>query len=329
MNGASAGFGLTVEEKKSLQSSKLAFPNFVQAMRDQVLLEKPSYSYNEIQKELSKAWKHMSRDEKLIWANAELDCPQPSTSKRVTYPKRSASLPVPPKSAYSLFSQCARKQLLLEFPDLTAKDIPGVCSELWKNLPSSERALWQADAENDRLRYQRELSLLQQNSSPGSATLPTSEAMNETSSSGATIDERMKVGRKNKSPKNEVPQVAPAKSLKKPSASSSSTFPENAYGDFFTQSDGLRINLNEGAEENNDLLPGDNTSLKISSHDSFFEDHLTYDTTLFVDSDPFQTDIDLFSGIASPAPPHRHLDSKHFLHEDLSLFGHDCISNFI
>jgi hypothetical protein len=237
------------------------------------------------------------------------------------------------RSAYSLFSQCARKQLLLEFPDLTAKDIPGVCSELWKNLPSSERALWQADAENDRLRYQRELSLLQQNSSPGSATIPTSEAMNETSStsSGATIDERMKVGRKNKSPKNEVPQVAPAKSLKKqPSASSSSsTFPENAYGDFFTHSDGLRINLNEGAEESNDLLPGDNNSLKISSHDSFFEDHLTYDTTLFVDSDPFQTDIDLFSGIASPAPPHRHLDSKHFLHEDLSLFGHDCISNFI
>jgi hypothetical protein len=35
-------------------------------MRDQVLLEKPSYSYNEIQKELSKAWKHMSRDEKLV-----------------------------------------------------------------------------------------------------------------------------------------------------------------------------------------------------------------------------------------------------------------------
>ena len=35
-------------------------------MRDQVLLENPHYSYNEIQKELSKAWKNMSRDEKQV-----------------------------------------------------------------------------------------------------------------------------------------------------------------------------------------------------------------------------------------------------------------------
>lgn len=79
-------------------------------MRDQVLLENPTFTYNEIQKELSKAWKNMSRDEKRvsyhlrnasspmqIWANAELDTPFPSTTRKTSYPRRSSTMPAPPK----------------------------------------------------------------------------------------------------------------------------------------------------------------------------------------------------------------------------------------
>jgi hypothetical protein len=66
-------------------------------MRDQVLLENPTFTYNEIQKELSKAWKNMSRDEKQIWANAVLDTPLPSMTRKTSYPRRSSSVPNPPK----------------------------------------------------------------------------------------------------------------------------------------------------------------------------------------------------------------------------------------
>jgi hypothetical protein len=67
-------------------------------MRDQVLLENPSFTYNEIQKELSKAWKIMSREEKQIWANAVLDMSLPSMGRKTSYPRRSSSVPTPPKS---------------------------------------------------------------------------------------------------------------------------------------------------------------------------------------------------------------------------------------
>jgi hypothetical protein len=82
-------------------------------------------------------------------------------------------------------------------------------------------------------------------------------------------------------------------------------------------------------------MPSDENSLKVPSHDSFLGDHLAYDT-LFFDSDPFHADLDLFTGLSSSPPSSttaassspRPADSKHFLHEDLSLFGHDSISNF-
>jgi hypothetical protein len=48
-------------------------------MRDQVLLENPTYSYNEIQKELSKAWKNMSREEKLVSPSILLTLPDLSS----------------------------------------------------------------------------------------------------------------------------------------------------------------------------------------------------------------------------------------------------------
>jgi hypothetical protein len=155
--------------------------------------------------------------------------------------------------------------------------------------------------------------------------------MNETSStsSGATADDRMKLSqpRKKKSPKvngNGVPQKAPGKNGKKLSATSA-TFPE---GEYFSTPQGLRSYLTEGGDDSNSGL-GDDNSLKIPSHDSFFDDHLAYDTTLFVDSDPFHAEMDLFAGLSPTPHTSKHLDSKYFLHEDLSLFGHDCISNFL
>lgn len=141
-----------IDERKF---SKVAFAMFVQVMRDQVLLEYPSFTYNEIQKELSKVWKSLSREEKQVWAALEAaSIPPPMMSK-----KRGPvdGLPRPPRSAYNLFYQCARKQLSAEYPDITSREFPPICSRLWRNMPDEERALWLADAARDKERYEREM----------------------------------------------------------------------------------------------------------------------------------------------------------------------------
>ena len=71
--------------------------------------------------------------------------------------RKGVMLPRGPRSAYTLFYQCARKQLSEERPELSFREFPTICSQLWRNMPEEERALWQADSVQDRERYEREL----------------------------------------------------------------------------------------------------------------------------------------------------------------------------
>mmetsp|Transcript_21470 Transcript_21470/g.31140 ORF Transcript_21470/g.31140 Transcript_21470/m.31140 type:complete len:502 (-) Transcript_21470:281-1786(-) len=153
----------TIEERKP-SGPKTAFPMFVQAMRDKVLAQNPDYSYNQIQKELSKQWRTMSREEKQVWVQMEKDVKAQRESDNVSSDgskkglcKKGLSLPRGPRSAYTLFYQCARKQLSVERPELSFREFPTICSQLWRNMPDDERALWQADAVRDRERYEKEL----------------------------------------------------------------------------------------------------------------------------------------------------------------------------
>lgn len=239
------------------------------------------------------------------------------------------------RSAYSLFYQCARKQLIVEFPDLSGKEIPGVCSELWKNLPEAERALWQADAENDRLRYQRECALLAQENeildSKSGALEKQPFDLHQDSPMSSAVEERMKPTARRKYAKSvkkdrmENPPKA-RKTSKKQFPESNSMFqnsqPHNDERNYFTP------RSHDGNEDDPaSALFGNDDPLKIPSHDSLFDDSLAYDANLFFDSDPFHADLDLFAGLSSPTS-NRHLDSKPFLHEDLSLFGNESTSNF-
>ena len=147
---------------------KSAFPSFVEAMRGQILLENPNYNYNQVQKELSSTWKNMSSEEKQVWVSMEgtmEEVPAVEYADDKLRPKRKKKemqLPRGPRSAYTLFYQCARKQLASERPDLSFREFPTVCSQLWREMDPSERALWQQDAIKDRERYDRELLELAQ-----------------------------------------------------------------------------------------------------------------------------------------------------------------------
>lgn len=150
-------------------SSKSAFPSFVEAMRGQILLENPGFNYNQVQKELSSTWRNMSAEEKQVWASVDQatnEVPEVEFADDKVRPKRKKKemmLPRGPRSAYTLFYQCARKQLATERPDLSFREFPTVCSQLWREMNPTERALWQQDAIKDRERYDRELLELAQN----------------------------------------------------------------------------------------------------------------------------------------------------------------------
>lgn len=137
-------------------------------MRGQVLLENPNYNYNQVQKELSSTWKNMSSEEKQVWVSVEgtiEEVPAIEHADDKLRPKRKKKemlLPRGPRSAYTLFYQCARKQLASERPDLSFREFPTVCSQLWREMDPAERALWQQDAIKDRERYDRELLELAQ-----------------------------------------------------------------------------------------------------------------------------------------------------------------------
>ena len=78
-------------------------------------------------------------------------------SKAAAGQKKGVMLPRGPRSAYTLFYQCARRQLSEERPELSFREFPTICSQLWRNMPDDERALWQADSAQDKERYEREL----------------------------------------------------------------------------------------------------------------------------------------------------------------------------
>lgn len=249
----------------------------------------------------------------------------------------------------------------MEFPDLSGKEIPGVCSELWKNLPAIERSLWQADAENDRLRYHRECALAAQNNSQigkrnQMEKQPSLEPSLSPSDSAEGLPQQTRRKYQKSSSKKESKGDGPRlrksailaidtrdRNQRMMSSSSSSSLlgleeSSRSGHDYFSYAPSDHLPFHELEEDDHQIgkIPSDEQFLKMPSHDSMFDDHqLTYDT-LFCDSDPFQADLHLFPSISSSPPSsttaasssQRSLDSKHFLHEDLSLFGRDSISSF-
>jgi hypothetical protein len=131
-------------------------------MKGKLHAQNPGMSYNELQKELSKEWRTMSADDKQVWIDMARDGHKThripgSSGKSSAASKKGVMLPRGPRSAYTLFYQCARKQLSEERPELSFREFPTICSQLWRNMPEEEKVLWQADAAHDRERYEKEL----------------------------------------------------------------------------------------------------------------------------------------------------------------------------
>lgn len=203
MHGLRSSFGLVNKDPPSSQVSlmhssqsdrinellkgpKNAFSIFVQAMREDYQKEDPKLTYNEIQKKLSVRWRQMPSQEKEVWIeksrevkrqlehyNAEmavrgLDRGSKKGSMRKV--KKGISLPKGPRSAYTLFYQCARKQLHQARPDLSFEEYPTICSKIWREMPEKEKELWKIDSANDKRRYEEELLALAHSDVANTAT---------------------------------------------------------------------------------------------------------------------------------------------------------------
>lgn len=168
-------FGLTKEQSRevftplaprdhSSSTPKTAFPLYVQAMKSKFHAQNPGMSYNELQKELSKEWRAMTAADKQVWIDmakrgqkSQHAGSSGGGGGKSSASKKGVMLPRGPRSAYTLFYQCARKQLSEERPELSFREFPTICSQLWRNMADEEKQLWQADATQDRERYEKEL----------------------------------------------------------------------------------------------------------------------------------------------------------------------------
>jgi len=170
-----------------VKGPKNAFSIYVQAMRAECQRKEPNLTYNEIQKRLSVEWRQMPHSEKLVWieksnevkkqlseyneemAAKGLDSSQPKKGdmRRV---KKGIALPKGPRSAYTLFYQCARKQLHEVRPELSFQEYPTICSKIWRDMPENEKALWKNDSANDKIRYEQELLALARSDVANTAT---------------------------------------------------------------------------------------------------------------------------------------------------------------
>lgn len=74
------------------------------------------------------------------------------------------------RSAYTLFYQCARKQLYQVKPELSFQEYPTICSKIWRDMPDAEKTLWKTDSLNDRRRYEEEMLALASSEVANTAT---------------------------------------------------------------------------------------------------------------------------------------------------------------
>jgi hypothetical protein len=74
------------------------------------------------------------------------------------------------RSAYTLFYQCARKQLHEARPELSFQEYPTICSKIWREMPENEKMLWKNDSINDKIRYEQELLALARSDVANTAT---------------------------------------------------------------------------------------------------------------------------------------------------------------
>ena len=74
------------------------------------------------------------------------------------------------RSAYTLFYQCARKQLHEARPELSFQEYPTICSKIWREMPENEKLLWKNDSINDKVRYEQELLALARSDVANTAT---------------------------------------------------------------------------------------------------------------------------------------------------------------
>ena len=70
--------------------------------------------------------------------------------------------PLPPRSAYLLFSAATRPQLRTDHPDATFAELSKMIGELWKALDKAEMKQWKQQSDDDKERYRQEMEQLRE-----------------------------------------------------------------------------------------------------------------------------------------------------------------------
>lgn len=160
-----------------------AYLLYQNAMRDQFKALNPGMTFGQLSKYTSAMYSELPPVEKEAWvARAEADkarylhelscyvppqgydskgdavIPPVQTKGRKGKPERDVNAPKRSMSAYLLYQNAMREQFKRENPGMTFGQLAKYTSHMYKNLTEEEKATWESRAQQDKARYDAEIS---------------------------------------------------------------------------------------------------------------------------------------------------------------------------
>jgi hypothetical protein len=160
--------GASRKDPNAPKGGKSAYIFFSTTQRDKVKAENPNLKAKEIMSKMGSLWTAMSEEEKgpfiamaakdkqryademAVYKKPQWMIDEEKLAERRKQPKRS-------RSAYMCYSASARADCLAANPGIKHTDVMGKLAEGWKGLSDEAKAPFLLEAENDKVRYAREM----------------------------------------------------------------------------------------------------------------------------------------------------------------------------
>jgi hypothetical protein len=160
-----------------------AYLHFCRARRAEVAAGRPAWSVQQVSAEIGRQWKALTPDERRPWVElaqrdkarfqsetqakmqtqtqGEADDASSAAVLAPVLPRKRRKRPDEPRqpdTAYTFFWKSRRAQVVAANPRLSAPLVSREVGRQWKALADDDRQVWLALAEQDKLRFQREIA---------------------------------------------------------------------------------------------------------------------------------------------------------------------------
>ena len=156
------------KDKNAPKGAKNAYIMFCSENRDQVKEDNENMSPNDIISELARLWKNTDDDEKAKYQEmaaedkkryeSEMSDYVPSGDESTKKKSKDKKAPKGAKNAYIIFCSENRDQVKEDNENMSSKEIISELARLWKNTDEEEKARYQELANEDKKRYESEMS---------------------------------------------------------------------------------------------------------------------------------------------------------------------------